>query len=92
VKIASRLLLLATSLLLASCYYSNHNALHPAGLQAAQVRSLFWIFFGINALVWVAVLAFAAAAVLRSRRRGAAADETATNARMRRGIVIAVAR
>lgn len=81
----------ATSPLLGSCYYSNHNALHPAGMQADRIADLFWVFFVVCAVVWVLVLGFAVLAVVRSWRRGVAADEPVTNARMRRGIITAVA-
>ena len=81
----------ATSLLLGACYYSNHNALAPAGRQAEAVRDLFWIFFWICLAVWVGVLVFAGLALRRSRQREMPADEPVTNARMRRAVVIAVA-
>lgn len=81
---------LATSLLPAACYYSNHNALEPAGRQADRIASLFWVFLVVCSLVWVVVLVFAVLAVARGRRRGVVADDPATNARMRRGIVVAV--
>jgi cytochrome c oxidase subunit 2 len=85
-----QLILLATSLLLSSCYFSNHNVLAPASLQAARISNLFWIFLVVCSIVWVLTIGFGLAAVVRSRRRAAPADEPATNARMRRAIVIAV--
>ncbi len=80
----------ATSLLLVACEYSNHNALAPAGPMADRIADLFWVFLIINSIVWALVLVFAVLAVKKSWQRGIAADEPVTNARMRRGIAVAV--
>jgi len=44
------------------------SALNPAGSQAAQLAHLFWIFTTVCAVVYVLVLLFFFAAIIRSRR------------------------
>jgi len=46
------------------------SALHPAGIQAARISSLWWLMFWTSVAVYVAVLAAVAFAITRGRRTG----------------------
>ena len=61
--------------------YGPHDALKPAGPQAARIEWLFWITFWVSVVVWASVMAsLLAAALWRRAGRGAgpAADEPLT--------------
>jgi len=45
--------------------YGPHNALDAAGPQAARIESLYWLFFWVCAVVWVLVIVFLLAPLLR---------------------------
>jgi cytochrome c oxidase subunit 2 len=47
-----------------------HSVLGPASPQAAAIAHLAWIFFGLAALIWLLVLGFLAASLVRSRGLG----------------------
>jgi cytochrome c oxidase subunit II len=69
-------------------------ALDPAGVQAARVSGLWWLYFGVTALVTIAVLTAAALALFRranERVADPAAVPQALDRRMGRGIVVAAA-
>ena len=51
------------------------SALDPAGPQAQRLADLFWIFFWVSAVVYVVVIAFLIAAMMRGRRNAAADPE-----------------
>ena len=44
------------------------SALDPAGPYSAAISSLWWIFFGVCAVVWVLVVGFLLVATFRGRR------------------------
>lgn len=83
--------LIVVPLGLSGCQLSNHNALAPAGLQASRIHDLFWGMAIVCAAVWITVLTFGGLAFLRGRRRLVPAEDEDTNARMRRGVILAVA-
>jgi cytochrome c oxidase subunit 2 len=64
---------LAALLLVTSGCSGPQNALDPPSPQARHIASLWWIFFGVSAVVWTLVLVFLAGAMLR-RRSGVAAE------------------
>ncbi len=43
------------------------SALHPAGIQAERIGTLWWLMFGVCTAVWIAVMAAVFVAVLRGR-------------------------
>lgn len=49
--------LLALALATASCAFHEQSMLHPGGIQAARIERLWWTFFWICAVVWIAVVA-----------------------------------
>jgi cytochrome c oxidase subunit 2 len=51
------------------------SALNAAGPQAARIAHLWWLFFGVSALVFVIVIGVMLYAVARSRHRGADVPE-----------------
>ena len=56
------------------------SMLSPAGLQAATIERLWWIFLGVTAVVYVAVVAALVMAIARGRRDRAPSDRTAFRA------------
>jgi cytochrome c oxidase subunit 2 len=52
-----------------SAFASDQNALRPAGPQAAQIASLWWLFFWVCAAVYVIVIAVFIGAIIKGRRR-----------------------
>ena len=72
-KMFSRLclfLISAVSFVLSGCNNSgNQSALNPAGEQAGHLNDLWWIFFGICAFVYVAVMIFLLVALFKNRRK-----------------------
>jgi cytochrome c oxidase subunit II len=62
------------------------SALSPAGIQAERIAHLWWLFFGVLALIWIAVMAMLARAIVRGRRRA----DPATDERTSRVLRIAV--
>ena len=54
------------------------SALSPAGIQAQRISDLWWIFFTVLALIWVAVLITLGVVLLRGRRRPAPATDERT--------------
>ena len=64
---------IAASALAAACGGGNtsQSALDPAGPQAERLSGLWWVFFYVLVAVYVAVMAFLVAGVVRSRRRRA---------------------
>jgi cytochrome c oxidase subunit II len=54
--VSARILSSAALLLIASGCAGNQSALDPAGSQASRISSLWWLFFGITAVVYLIVL------------------------------------
>ena len=52
----------------------NHSALHPAGIHAAQILKLGWLFLGVSGVVYLLVIGVLVVGLVR--RRGAAAGGT----------------
>jgi cytochrome c oxidase subunit II len=48
----------------------NHSALHPAGLHAAQIAHLGWIFLAVSCAVYVIVIGVLIVVLIQRRRRG----------------------
>jgi cytochrome c oxidase subunit 2 len=48
----------------------NQSALNPAGTQAGQINTLWWLFFGITTAVYFVVLVFLVGSIARFRPRG----------------------
>ena len=61
-----------------------HNALAPAGPQAAHIAALWWILLGVSTAVFVAVLAALAWAIWRAPRADAATPPAEPDARVER--------
>lgn len=53
-----------------------HDALLPAGPQAAHLADIWWLFLGVSVVVYVLVIASLAFALVRSRRRAIADADT----------------
>ncbi|HEX8459292.1 MAG TPA: cytochrome c oxidase subunit II [Pyrinomonadaceae bacterium] len=89
----SRAVLISSGAFAAACRGSQ-SALNPAGPHASSVSRLWWLMFYVSAGVYVVVMAFLAAALVRKRQRGRetsdAPDTTPDAARERRmrGVVI----
>lgn len=64
------------------------SALNPAGPQAAEIAALTWLFFGVCAFVYVAVIAATFWAILR--RRAASDDSPETNLRLARFVGVSI--
>src|SRR5947207_4878131 len=47
-----------------------HSVLAPASPQAAAIAHIAWLFFGLAALIWLLVLGFLIASLVRSRGLG----------------------
>lgn len=56
------------SVLFSGCGYGNQSALNNAGIQAERLGSLWWLFLGITATVYVIVMALLIVAFFRVRR------------------------
>ena len=54
-------------MILAGCD-TRQSALHPAGEEAAEVATLFWVMTGAGALIWLIVMGFAVYAVMGRNR------------------------
>ncbi len=76
-------------LLLVGCSGSQ-SALAPASPQAEHIATLWWIFFGVSAVVWVLVLAFLGGAVSQQRAPADLHVLPALDAQMKRVVVGAV--
>jgi cytochrome c oxidase subunit 2 len=61
------------------------SVIHPAGIQAARVSHLWWVMFGICAVVWCLVAAAALGAIIRGR----AGASRATERQLGRSVAIA---
>jgi len=81
---------IVAALLVAGCEFSNHNALAPAGIQAARVAREFWAMFAVYTAVFVITMGFAIWAFLRGRRRVEPLVDAATQSKLRRNVSIAV--
>lgn len=86
----ARLAAVCLSLLTTSCYYSNHNALHPNSPQAERIKDLYWIMFGICAVVFVLVVGAWAWAFGVGSKRAEARVDARTQSTLRRNVAIAV--
>ena len=62
-----RRLLVLLALTCTACS-GRHNALDPAGPYSAAIADLWWIFFGVCAVIWVLVVAFLLIATFRRER------------------------
>jgi cytochrome c oxidase subunit 2 len=69
------IVLAIAALLLGASANAETSILDPHGAQAAPIAGLGWIMFGLSAVVFVVVMGFLLAAVLRARRRGEAEGE-----------------
>lgn len=65
-KIAIRALIGVGCALVAGCN-GTHSALNPAGPQAAHITGLWRIFLSVGAVIWLLVMAFVIAALVRNR-------------------------
>lgn len=62
--------------------------LDPAGPQAARIASLYWFFFWICAIAYVATIAFLVAAILRGRRNETADASEERERSLARGVTV----
>ncbi|HEY3053563.1 MAG TPA: cytochrome c oxidase subunit II [Thermoanaerobaculia bacterium] len=63
-------------------------ALAPAGPQAAKLATLYWIFFWVCAVAYVATIVFLIIAIIRSLRRATPDDPLLHERSMARGVAI----
>ncbi|MBS0419449.1 MAG: cytochrome c oxidase subunit II [Proteobacteria bacterium] len=62
----------------------NHSALHPAGLHAAQIAHLGWIFLAVSCVVYVVVIGILIVVLVQRRRHGS--DPTTLSRAERRAL------
>ena len=67
-----------------------HSVLDPAGPQAAQIATLWWLMFWVSAVVFAVVVAALLGAVVRPRPRSEIADDPRLAQGEERGIGLAV--
>src|SRR4051812_33799245 len=83
-------------LLLNGCR-SQRSVVMPTSPQALEISTLWWIFFGVTAAVYLAVMAFLVVAIFRTKRNAGSPDsastvaqEPARESRFRRNVGLAV--
>jgi cytochrome c oxidase subunit 2 len=82
----------AAGLLAAGCTgFDRQSALHPAGTQADRIHGLWDLYLGVCVVVYVLVVAFVVAAVVRRNRAGSDAPVSVPPAvrELRKGLVVA---
>jgi len=72
------LTLAAIGLLALQRWEGIQTALSPAGIQAARISHLWWIFFAVAAFVWIAVMGVLVHAIVRGRGRAAPVTDERT--------------
>ena len=65
-----KIMLASASVFLASCGFGDQSSIESAGIQSQQLGSLWWIFLGITAVVYVIVMLLLIVAFFRVQRAG----------------------
>jgi cytochrome c oxidase subunit 2 len=68
----------------------NHSVLHPAGIHAAQIIKLGWLFLGVSGVVYLVVIAVLVVVLIR-RRRSAVDPASLTQGERRALMTVGVA-
>src|SRR3954466_5571908 len=66
--------LASASVFFSGCGYGNQSAINSAGIQSERLSSLWWIFLGLTATVYVIVMAILIFVFFRVRRAGRESD------------------
>jgi len=68
------MILASASVFFSGCGYGNQSAINSAGIQSERLSSLWWIFLGLTATVYVIVMAILIFVFFRVRRAGRESD------------------